>query len=75
MTRPLPDFARFWMVCRKPTRPGDRTQPQQRYSRRADAETAARQLAAQNDHPFLILETVAVADPATGGAGLFDGDT
>lgn len=33
----LPQVARFWMVARKPARQGDRTEPRQRYSTRADA--------------------------------------
>lgn len=59
----LPHFARFWMICRKPTGPGQKTEPRQRYSTRADAEAAAAQLARQADHPFLILEAVGVIRP------------
>lgn len=59
----LPHFARFWMVARKPVRQGDRTEPKQRYSTRADAESVAARLARENDHPFLILEAVAVVRP------------
>lgn len=66
--RPLPGFARFWMVCRKPTGPGARTEPRQRYSHYSDAEAAARKLAAETGAPFLILETVAVADPGAAPA-------
>lgn len=62
-SRDLPDFARFWMVCRKPARQGDRTEPRQRYSTRADAEAAAARLAREADHPYLILEAVAAIRP------------
>ena len=61
--RELPAYARFWMVCRQPRGPGQRTTPRQRYPHRDEAERAARKLAQENDAPFLILETVAVVRP------------
>lgn len=63
MSRALPPFARFWMVCRKPTGPGSQTAPRQRYSTIEDARAAARKLARENDAPFLVLETVEIARP------------
>lgn len=65
----MPAFARFWMVCRKPTGPQTKTEPRQRYSTREDAQRAAAQLARQNDAPFLILETVAVVRPGDTATG------
>lgn len=59
----LPHFARFWMVCRKPTGPGAKTEPRQRYSTFEDAMAAARKLANEHDAQFHILETVATARP------------
>lgn len=59
----LPQVARFWMVARKPARQGDRTEPRQRYSTRADAISAAARLARENRHPFLILEAVGIVRP------------
>ncbi|WP_371398882.1 hypothetical protein [Marinovum algicola] len=59
----LPPFARFWMVCRKPTGPGAKTEPRQRYSTFEDAMAAARKLANEHDAQFHILETVATARP------------
>lgn len=59
----LPKFARFWMVCRKPTGPMSKTEPRTRYSPFDDAMTAARKLARENDAQFHILETVATARP------------
>lgn len=56
----LPKFARFWMVCRKPTGPGNKTEPRQRYGTIEDARRAAAKLAAQTGAAFLILETVEV---------------
>lgn len=61
----LPDFARFWMIARKPTGPHSRTHPTQRYSHRADAVTAARKLAAETNTPFVLLEAVEVIRPGT----------
>ena len=58
----LPAFARFWMVCRKPG-PRARTEPRQRYSVKADAIAAARKLAHDNDHPFILLEAVEIFRP------------
>lgn len=62
----LPAFARFWMVCRKPTGPHSKTEPRQRYGSLADALAAAQKLADENDAQFHVLETVATARP--GGA-------
>ncbi len=66
----LPAFARFWMVARKPQGPGSRTMPRQRYSHLEDARRAARDLARQNDAPFVVLEATEVFrpddDPDTG---------
>jgi len=59
----LPKFARFWMVCRKPTGPHSKSEPRQRYSSFDDAMTAARKLARENNAQFHILETVATARP------------
>lgn len=66
-TEGLPAFARFWMVCRKPTGPGSRSEPRQRYGTFEDAMQAARNLARENDAQFLVLETVAVARPGETG--------
>lgn len=59
----LPQFARFWMVCRKPTGSGSKTEPRARYSSFDDAMAAARKLARENDAQFHVLETVATAQP------------
>lgn len=59
----LPAFARFWMVCRKPSGPGSKSEPRQRYSSLADAARAAADLAKANDHPFVVLETVEIFRP------------
>lgn len=59
----LPQFARFWMVCRKPTGPHSKTEPRARYASFDDAMAAARKLAVENDAQFHILETVATARP------------
>ena len=56
----LPRFARFWMVCRKPTGPHSKTEPRQRYSRIEDARADARTLAEQTGAAFLILEAVEI---------------
>ena len=37
----LPTFARFWMICRKPSKPHHKTGPRQRYSTRGDAQHTA----------------------------------
>jgi len=66
----LPQFARFWMICRKPTRLDGRTEPRQRYSTRADAFHDAQRLADQLDAPFLILEAVEIIRPGTNQKGL-----
>lgn len=57
----LPQFARFWMVCRKPTGPQSRTEPRTRYSTFDDALATAQKLAWENDAQFHVLETVATA--------------
>ncbi|MGZ9812314.1 hypothetical protein ACXN5S_17775 [Pseudoroseicyclus sp. H15] len=59
----LPAFARFWMIARQPRRQGDKTEPRQRYSSRADALAAATRLAEQNDAPFVLLEAIEVIRP------------
>lgn len=59
----LPQFARFWMICRKPAGPNARTEPRQRYSSFNDAEHAASQLAESTGAPHLILESVAIIRP------------
>ena len=66
----MPAFARFWMVCRKPSGPGSKSEPRQRYSTFADAARAAADLARANDHPCLVLEAVEIFRPedATQGA-------
>jgi hypothetical protein len=61
--RDLPHFARFWMICQKPTGPRSQTNPTTRYSQKADAEEAAKRLAAQKGAQFLILEAVGIVDP------------
>lgn len=58
----------FWMICRMPTHAGSETRPQLRYPSRADARSAARDMAARNGHPFVVLEAVELvtaADPNT----------
>lgn len=59
----LPQFARFWMVCRKPTGPQSKTEPRARYATFDDAMAAARKLARENDAQFHVLETIATARP------------
>lgn len=59
----LPQFARFWMVCRKPSGPHSKTEPRARYWTFDDALTAAQKLAKENDAQFHVLETVATARP------------
>lgn len=59
----LPPFARFWMVCRKPTGRHSKTEPRARYSSFDEAMAAARKLARENDAQFHVLETVATARP------------
>ncbi len=54
----------FFMVCRVPRTQWSVTEPKHRYPTRADAETAARNLARQTGESFVILETVAVVTPA-----------
>lgn len=76
----LPAFARFWMVCRKPSGPQSRSEPRLRYSTIDDARRAAALLARSNDAAFLILETIEVIRPVAPGdtaddaTGLFGGD-
>lgn len=64
MMADLPMFARFWMVCRKPTGPGAKTEPRTRYASFDDAMDAASKLARENDAQFHVLETVATARPS-----------
>lgn len=59
----LPQFARFWMICRKPSGPGARTEPRQRYSTFDDAAQAASQLAESTGASHLVLESVAIIRP------------
>ena len=59
----LPQFARFWMVCRKPSGPHSKTEPRARYSSFDEALAAAQKLAKENDAQFHVLETVATARP------------
>ncbi len=59
----LPKFARFWMVCRKPSGPHSKTEPRQRYSSFDQALAAAQKLARENEAQFHVLETVATARP------------
>ena len=59
----LPQLARFWMVCRKPSGPQSRTEPRTRYTSFDDAMRAAQKLAKENDAQFHVLETVATARP------------
>ena len=70
MVTALPQFARFWMICRKPGGPHSKTEPRQRYSTRADAFADAQRLADQLDAPFLILEAVEIIRPGTDQKGL-----
>lgn len=65
----LPQFARFWMVCRKPMHQGARTEPRQRYSSRGDAEEIAGRLANETDASHLVLETVAEIRPGEAKQG------
>ncbi len=55
MMADLPMFARFWMVCRKPTGPGAKTEPRTRYASFDDAMDAASKLARENDAQFHVL--------------------
>ncbi len=63
MSNSLPQFAKFWMVCRKPTGPNSKSEPRQRYSSFDDALAAAQKLAKETGNQFHILETVATARP------------
>lgn len=55
--------APFWMVCQMPAHPGSKTEPRLRYPHIDEARRAARDLADQNDRPFVILEMVEVVHP------------
>lgn len=66
----LPQFARFWMVCRKPTGPGSKTNPQTRFSTIADARRAAERLAQQTDAQHIILEAIEIVHPTDHSFGL-----
>lgn len=59
----MTDFRRFWMVCGLPTHPGSKTEPRTRYPHIDEARRHARDLAYQNDRPFVILEAVEVVNP------------
>lgn len=61
----MPDFAKFWMIARKPTGAHSRTNPTQRYSHRADAVAAARKLAGDTNAQFVLLEAVEIIRPGT----------
>ena len=63
MSNSLPQFAKFWMVCRKPTGPNSKSEPRVRYSSFDDAMAAAQKLADDTGAQFHILETVATARP------------
>ncbi|ATG47620.1 hypothetical protein CEW89_08555 [Celeribacter ethanolicus] len=65
----LPPFARFWMVARKPSGPGSKTEPRQRYSTVEDARAAASDLANANDAPFIVLEAVEIIRPGDTAEG------
>jgi hypothetical protein len=68
--RDLPEFARFYMICRRPTHAGSQTKPERRYANLADAARDARALATQAGAPFIILEAVSVVEPDTAQGGL-----
>ncbi len=68
----LPEFARFYMVCRKPTHAGARTKPKQRYSSHEDAMRAAVDLATAADHPFIVLTATDVVKPGDSATGTLD---
>lgn len=53
----------FWMICRKPSFEGSKTEPRKRYVSLGDARTAARQMAKQTDRPFVILQSVETVNP------------
>lgn len=63
----------FWMICRRPTHPGSRTAPTERYRRLEDARAAAQDLADRTGADFVVLEAAEVIRPRTASAGLFDG--
>lgn len=65
----LPQFARFWMICRKPTGPHSKSEPRQRYSTRADALADAKRLANHTDAPFIVLEAVEIVRPGNDAQG------
>lgn len=60
----LPQFARFWMVCRKPNGAAPATTPQTRWRDKAIAQDAAQRLADANNHAFIVLEAVEIRHPA-----------
>lgn len=66
----LPQFARFWMVCRKPSHANSKTEPRRRYSHLADARDVATRLAASEDAPHIILEAVEIIRPTDKNEGL-----
>lgn len=55
--------SRFWMVCAQPAHPGSKTEPRLRYPHIDSARQSARDLAYQNNRPFVILEVVEVVHP------------
>ncbi|MEQ9241269.1 hypothetical protein [Roseovarius indicus] len=68
----LPHFARFWMICRKPSKPHHKTAPTQRYSNLGDARNAAESMAAKIGEQFLILETIEIVHPSDQSFGRLD---
>lgn len=58
-----PDFRRFWMICRMPVDRGSKTEPRMRYPSIAAARDAARDMATQHGHPFVVLEAAEVVTP------------
>lgn len=56
-------FRRFWMICRMPTGPGSKSEPRVRYPSLTDARAAARDMADQHGHPFVVLEAAEVVAP------------
>ncbi len=59
----IAQYARFWMICRKPTGPHSKTEPRARYETRADAAKAAQKVADQTGKRMLILEPVGEIAP------------
>lgn len=64
-------MTRFWMICRRPTHAGARTEPRTRYPSLEMARADARHLATAAAQDFVILEAVEVVRPDAPG-GLFD---